>query len=243
MSSLHVAFEFLRARLREVNNVQSIRVLDEGALIVTVAQPSFHEDIAIYLLAGELAVGFIKKMLNANTQRDMHTLFIPAFERITEDGETALMSDALRLLVHAYGGKVYAYRMVGAQVAIVPVFIAKSGHITTGEPVNLADLSGDYATFDNKYLLGVRKVASFAAQQYTHHAHSHSEPPRAYNPLQSFYDLLGVPVSAGENEIKRAYRRKALRYHPDSNPSPDAHAKMQQINEAYQRIMERLKTY
>lgn len=240
MSSLHVAFEFLQARLRQVQNVQSIRVLDEGALIVTVAQPSFHEEIAIYLLAGELSVGFIKKMLNVNTQRDMHTLFIPAFDRITEDGTMALMSDALRLLVHAYGGKVYTYRIDGTKVAIIPVFISKSGRITTGDAVNLADLNGDYATFDNKYLLGVRKVAGFTAQQYAHHQ---QPEPRAYNPLQPFYDLLGVPATADETDVKRAYRKKALRYHPDSNPSPDAHAKMQQINEAYQRIMERLKTY
>ncbi|MBI5671322.1 MAG: J domain-containing protein [Chloroflexi bacterium] len=243
MSSLHVAFEDLQTRLRQVQNVQSIRVLDEGALIVTVAQPSFHEEIAIYLLAGELSVGFIKKMLNANTQRDMHTLFIPALDRITDDGETALMSDALRLLVHAYGGKVYAYRIDGTKVAIIPVFISKSGRISTGEPVNLAELSGDYATFNNKYLLGVRKVAGFAAQQYAHQTHQQQPEPRAYNPLQPFYDLLGVPVSASTSDIKRAYRKKALRYHPDSNPAPDAHAKMQQINEAYERIMERLKTY
>lgn len=243
MSSLHIAFEYLRARLREVKNVNSIRVLDEGAMIVTVAQPNFHEDIAIYLLAGELSVGFIKKMLNANTQRDMHTLFIPAFDRISEDGQTAYLHDALRLLLHAYGGKVYAYRIDGARVVVIPVFITKSGHVTTGEPVNLAHLSGDYATFNNKYLLGVRKVAGFEEQHHTFHQHSETETPRAYNPLQTFYDLLGLPASATANDVKRAYRKKALHYHPDSNPSPDANARMQQINEAYQRIMERLKTY
>lgn len=243
MSGLHVAFEYLLSRLREVKNVNGIRVLDEGAMIVTVAQPSFHEDIAIYLLAGELSVGFIKKMLNANTQRDMHTLFIPAFDRITEDGETAYMSDALRLLLHAYGGKVYAYRIDGAKVVIVPVSVTKSGRVTTGEPVNLAHLSGDYATFDNKYLLGVRKVAGFTVQQHTFHQHSEPEEPRVYNPLQPYYELLGLPATATENDVKRAYRKKAMRYHPDSNPSPDANARMQQINEAYQRIMERLKTY
>ena len=243
MSSLHVAFEYLQARLREVHNVNSIRVLDEGALIVTVAQPSFHEDIAIYLLAGELSVGFIKKMLNVNTQRDMHTLFIPALDLITDDGSTARMTDALRLLIHAYGGKVYAYRLEGERVVILPAYISKTGRISMGEPVNLAYLSGDYATFDNKYLLGVRKVAGFSVPQHQPHDRAEPEAPRAYHPLQPFYDLLGLPPSATEVDVKRAYRKKALRYHPDSNPSPDANARMQQINEAYQRIMERLKAY
>jgi hypothetical protein len=242
MSSLHVAFEYIKERLREVKTVHSVRVLDEGAMIVNVAQPSFHEDIMIYLLAGELSVGFVKKSLNINTQRDMHTLFILSPDLITDDGHTARMTDALRLLRHAYGGKVYVYRIEGVHVSVVPVFIDVTGNIAYGEPVNLAHLSGDYATFDNNYLLGVRKVAGFTVQQHTY-SHRAQETPKSRNPLQPFYDLLGVPITAGESEVKRAYRRKALRYHPDNNPSPDANARMQQINDAYQRIMERLKTY
>jgi hypothetical protein len=241
MSTLRVAFQHLVGGLRAVPNVHSIRVLDEGALIVNIAQPSFHEDIVIYLLAGELSVGFVKKTLNANTQRDMHTLFILSFDLITDDGQTALMSDALRLLLHAYGGKVFVYRLDGKSVEIVPVFIDRSRRLTTGEPVNLADLSGDYATFDNKYLLGVRKVAGFTPQ--FHHTRPEAETLDTDHPLQPFYALLGVPVTATQSDIKRAYRAQALRYHPDNNPSPDANARMQEINEAYQRIMERWKEY
>jgi len=48
------------------------------------------------------------------------------------------------------------------------------------------------------------------------------------------YDILQVkPDSTGE-EIQRAYRRLALRYHPDRNPSPDAASQMAAINEAYE---------
>ena len=45
--------------------------------------------------------------------------------------------------------------------------------------------------------------------------------------------MLGVPRHASEDEIKKAYRRLAFRYHPDKNPGEGARAKMQEINEAY----------
>jgi len=48
------------------------------------------------------------------------------------------------------------------------------------------------------------------------------------------YDILQIKSDASADEIQHAYRKLAMRYHPDRNPDPDAAAKMADINEAYE---------
>lgn len=52
---------------------------------------------------------------------------------------------------------------------------------------------------------------------------------------KDYYKTLGVERNAKDDEIKRAYRKLALKYHPDRNPNnPKAEEKFKEINEAYQ---------
>ncbi len=51
---------------------------------------------------------------------------------------------------------------------------------------------------------------------------------------RDYYDALGVSRSSSEEDIRKAFRKKAMDYHPDRNKSPDAEQKFKEVNEAYQ---------
>lgn len=52
---------------------------------------------------------------------------------------------------------------------------------------------------------------------------------------KDYYGILGIPRSASDAEVKKAYRRLAMQYHPDRNPGKEkwANDKFKEINEAY----------
>jgi len=50
---------------------------------------------------------------------------------------------------------------------------------------------------------------------------------------RDYYDVLGVPRNSSKDQIKDAYRKLAMQYHPDRNKAPDAEEKFKDVSEAY----------
>src|SRR3989338_9320173 len=52
--------------------------------------------------------------------------------------------------------------------------------------------------------------------------------------MTNYYETLGVSKTASASEIKSAYRRLALKWHPDRNKTPEAEKKFKEINQAFE---------
>lgn len=58
---------------------------------------------------------------------------------------------------------------------------------------------------------------------------------------KDYYNTLGIMKDASDDDIKRAYRKLAMKYHPDKNKSPDAEDKFKEVAEAYEILADKRK--
>ena len=58
---------------------------------------------------------------------------------------------------------------------------------------------------------------------------------------KDYYKIMGLSRDAGQDEIKRAYRKLARKYHPDVSKEKDAEAKFKELGEAYEVLKEILR--
>ena len=50
--------------------------------------------------------------------------------------------------------------------------------------------------------------------------------------MKDYYNILGVKKDAAENELKKAYKKRAIKLHPDKNPAPQAKEAFQRVGQA-----------
>lgn len=63
------------------------------------------------------------------------------------------------------------------------------------------------------------------------------------DPKKDYYKILGVSNDASDSDIKKAYKKKAVEYHPDVNKTKESEDKFKEINEAYQVLTKKREEY
>lgn len=227
------------------------RVNDDGADIVIADLPN-GQTVIIQLIERLLSVNDIVATLNENTAARRHTLFVLWGDMLLpEDGALYLPDDWMEVLLTLYDGKIYGYDSHGPLASVFPVFFeAQAGtmlrFIRCGASVNAAGLRCDRVQVNNRFASGQWLIADFGEGRRTAQADAragaapHHEIFTSRSSLTVCYELLAIPPDADAQAVRRAYRRLARQHHPDLNAAPEATLRMQQINEAYRRIMRAL---
>ncbi len=200
--------------------------------------------VSIHLIESSIPLYEIKQTLADNTANNIHTLFILWADRLLPgDGQRHIAEDWLAALYSLYGDRVYAYDIYGSEIFIFPVHFDGYGferQVRFGTTVDMKHLVCDKLNTTAPNFMGYWQVAGFHS---TARRQAHQEKPQpevTAAALETYYAILGVDEDATFEIVRKAYRLLARRYHPDLNRSPNATARMQQINEAYEKIMEGL---
>ena len=220
---------------------------------VVIAELPTGETLSIHLVERDIDVGLIKSTLAYNAQHNHATLFILWCAMLLPDeGKRYRPYDWMHALLTLYGDKIYGYEVYDNTLYVFPVHFERPSvgldrMIRYGDRVEMAWLHVDRIRTDSQHLTGFWRIGDFEPlrrpqQSTAQDDTTEAEPPPTLDPsrnaLRVFYAVLGVRLDADWETIRRAYRQLAMQYHPDVNKSPEAHARMQQINTAYQRIGE-----
>ncbi|XP_063280476.1 dnaJ homolog subfamily B member 14-like isoform X1 [Prinia subflava] len=99
------------------------------------------------------------------------------------------------------------------------------GGVYCGKPANSSDQSKPNSTKENN--------ASAAGESAKGYNQDQMEGVLSIKKCKNYYEVLGVSKDAGEEDLKKAYRKLALKFHPDKNHAPGATEAFKKIGNAY----------
>lgn len=213
-----------------------MEVTDDSGDLIRVHLSS-GETVSIYLIESPITVYEIKGIVEANTAAGVYSLFILWCELFLPiEGSRYRPDDWMAALLALGKDKIYGFDPYGGDKLVFPVYFEGEGvvrNIRHGKPINVRQLNCIRVLTRSSYINGLWCMADFEPG---------NEKEREFqrDPLRSYYHLLGIHHRASRETVKRAYRRLARKYHPDVNRTPEATQRMQQINDAYKRIMREL---
>lgn len=217
--------------LHDGRDIIQVRLID-GAVLM------------IHLIDSAIPLYEIKNTLRDNEANGYYTLFILWSDMLLpDDGRRIATEDWQDALLALYGGCIYAYKVRPHELYVFPVYFealanTRYRRVVYGEPVAIGAISTGTARAGAP-LDGTFHVAEFAGDPDAYHRQRARQlDPTPEDALDGYYAVLGVSTDADIPTIKAAFRQKARENHPDLNADdPQAHARMQEINVAYEVIL------
>jgi hypothetical protein len=217
------------------------RMKHDGGDIILFEAPD-RQTISIHLIESSIPLYEIRSTLQYNEQQGIHTLFILWCDMLLPyEGQRCVPDDWMEALYTLYSGCIYAYETIGNETFVFPVYFRGEGGVKTieyGTIIRPQALMCRVVSTNQPGFQAAWRVADFGGK--AGQAHDPEQERVDLGTLAACYTLLGVSAGDPPDTVKKAYRLLARHYHPDRNPSPDATAKMQQLNEAYDKIMKSL---
>lgn len=213
----------------------------------------------VHLIRDVVKLRDLRVILRDNSRGNVGTLFIVHNELLPQSGTTTRLDDWVDSLQLLYDGFIYSYKLIDnqltlAQLHFLPAQLAERFDVWHNNHFEIQTVTVRRREVTNA-LKGSWYVADIATPQYkrqinydrvnrryhyrtkyTGQTNGKKRPP--VEKLQQYYDLLGVTYEASQIEVKTAYRRLAMQFHPDvSESSPDeAEQRIKEINIAYEFI-------
>ncbi len=249
-------FDVHKVRTYLVNallGAHTVAQVDDDGTDIVVANLISGQSVIVQLVERLMPVNELVATFDENTAAGRYTLLILWGDMLLpQDQKLYLPDDWMEVLLTIYDGKIYAYDAYGPYASVFPVFFeAQAGtmmhFVRYGSAINAAQLRCDRVRVTNRFASGYWWVADFGegrTQTASQTSADDLPPPSdvfgSRSALAVCYAVLAVPLDADLTTVRRAYRRLARQHHPDLNASPEATRRMQQINEAYRRILQAL---
>jgi hypothetical protein len=221
-----------------VSEVQKARpyleVEDDGGDIIHVRAQS-GDLLAIYLVEEIFMMAHVRDILTENTALGIYTVFILWQEfLLPAHGTRYRPDDWMQSLISLHGNKIYGYDPYAGDDMVFPIYFDRDLRSHTcsvrhGEAIEAARLRWDTVHVTAGKMRGTWRIADFEAGKPIF-----TQP----DPLQAYYDVLGIERRTTRAAVKRAYRRLARKYHPDVNSLDGADDMMRRLNEAYVKVIE-----
>lgn len=224
-----------------------IKRFDENSLLVSQTDAA---GVVIYVFESCPSPRMLGHILTQNSQQALYSLPILNGDMLYDMDKR--LEHTLSMLDIFYPRKAYVYKVLDGEISVLPVYMEwPEEHVKfyLSPPVDLLRLKRREVELERMTF----RVADFGARppydprvrfrrwqarygsgnggRRTHQRRRRTTY-RGYA-ASTYYEILGLSRGASLQEIRTAYRQLARELHPDVNPSPEAKARMQKINEAY----------